>query len=129
MTEEVQNINEEVVVSNVKDTKGIFVDNLERRNSKIKLDRAKAIAQDAEFTFKRDVEDIKNRIRRLTRDREDMLDLSGENAFSTMPTAGDFNDAQFSIDYRKISLKIRDLQIEFEVAKDDYYYLFGKEFK
>lgn len=107
---------------------GSFVESLERKNNKIKLDRAKAIAQDAEFTFKRDVEDIKNRIRKLTRNREDMLDLSGTNAFSTMPTASDFKDAAFSKEYRAFGKELHNLNIEFELAKADYEFLFGREF-
>ena len=107
---------------------GMFVSNLERRNSKIKSDRAKAIGEDAEIRFRRDVEDIKNAIRKKERAREDMLDLSGDNAFSTMPTASDFDDAEFSKAYRAVGIELRNLKIAFDLAKEDYSFLFGKEF-
>jgi len=107
---------------------GMFVSNLERRNSKIKSDRAKAIGEDAEIRFRRDVEDIKNAIRKKERAREDMLDLSGDNAFSTMPTASDFDDAEFSRAYRAVGIELRNLRIAFELAKEDYSFLFGKDF-
>ena len=56
---------------------GAFFNSLKRNNKQIKEDRALAIAEDAELLYKREVEDLQTKIKRIKRDREAMLDLSG----------------------------------------------------
>ena len=57
--------------------KGTFVTSLMRNNKQIRDDRALAIAEDADLLFKREVEDVITELKRLKRDRDNMLDLGG----------------------------------------------------
>ena len=57
------------------ETKGAFLESLQRNNKQIRQDRAEAIAEDAELVFKRKVEDLEMKIKRMRRERDGMLDL------------------------------------------------------
>lgn len=103
--------------------KGAFYSNLSRNNSKIRKDRAIAIAEDAEIRFKRLIEDMKMEKKRLERDRENMLDLSPTNAQSLI-LASDFNAEAFASKDIEIGVKIRNLEIKIDVAEKRYKVLF-----
>ena len=103
---------------------GAFVTSLKRNNSKIKADRAEAIEEDAEVFYGRTVQDIRLRLKKMRRDRENMLDMSPENSMSLI-VASNF-DAQAYVDADlKLGVDVRNLEIKLEVAEDRYSYLFG----
>lgn len=102
---------------------GRFVESLTRNNSKIKADRAEAISEDAELVFKRVVEDIEVEIKKCKRDRENMLDLSPNNALTLM-VASDFAADKFVAKDLELGIKIRNLEIKLEIAKKRYQELF-----
>ena len=101
-----------------------FLDSLIRNNRKIRQDRAEAIAEDAEVTFKRAVEDIELSIKKMKRERENMLDLAPDHAMSLI-VASDFNAKEFVEKDIELGVKIRNAEITLEIAKRRYNYLFG----
>ena len=52
-------------VSEGTELKGAFVASLKRNNSKIRSDRATAIAEDAQLIYKREVEDLQIQIKQV----------------------------------------------------------------
>lgn len=103
---------------------GAFVGSLKRNNKQIRDDRAAAIAEDTELVYKRKMEDIEMEIKKMRRDQENMLDLSPTNALNLV-IASDFNSAVYVEKDVNLGLKIRNAEIELEIAKKRYAYLFG----
>ena len=104
---------------------GAFFESLKRNNSKIREDRAKAIVEDAQIIYRREVEDLSILLNRLKREQENMLDLSPTHADSLV-LASDFNAKQYVTKDLEIAIKIRNLEIKQELAKKRYTYLFAK---
>ena len=107
------------------DTKieGSFYANLARNNSKIRGDRAIAITEDAQLLYKREVEDMELRLKKLNRERESMLDLSPTTADSLI-LASDFNAESFVKKDIDLGVQVRNLEIAISIAKSRYQYLF-----
>ena len=103
----------------MQEAKGKFIASLTRNNKDIKADRAEAIMEDAELVFKRAVEDISMELKRKRRDRENMLDLSGDSALS-LKVASDFNAQAFTEKDLKLAVDIRNLEIKLELAQSRY---------
>lgn len=112
--------------NNVMETSGAFVQSLKRNNSKIRADRAQAIAEDTELVYKRQIEDLELSIRKMKRDQENMLDLSPTDAQS-LTLASDFDSAKYADKDLELGVKIRNAEIKLEIAKKRYNYLFGGE--
>ena len=106
--------------------KGAFTESLVRNNKKIRQDRAEAICEDAQIRYKREVEDLQIKIRQLNRERENMLDMSPENAMSLM-VATDFDSKSFVEKDLSMGIEIRNIQIKLEIATERYNVLFGGE--
>lgn len=104
--------------------KGTFVESLQRNNKQIRNDRAIAIAEDAEMIYKRTIEDKEIEIKKLSRERESMLDLSPTTADSLV-LASDFNSKNFVDKDIEIGVKIRNLEIQLNIAKERYTKLFA----
>lgn len=102
---------------------GAFVDSLKRNNKKIREDRAIAIAEDAQLLYKREVEDLELQIKKLQRERDALLDLSPTNADSLV-LASDFDGKDFVNKDLELGIKIRNLQIKLDIARERYHYLF-----
>jgi len=105
---------------------GAFVSSLTRNNKQIKRDRAVAIAEDAGLRYRREVEDLSIKVKRLRRQQENMLDLSPENSHSLM-VAKDFDSAEYVQRDIELGIQIRETEIRFEIAKARWEYLFGGE--
>ena len=103
---------------------GAFLDSLVRNNKQIRKDRAIAIGEDAGIRYKREVEDLEIKIRRLGREQENMLDMSPDNAMSLM-VAKDFDSKTFVEKDIAFGIEIRNLRIRLEIASERYSYLFG----
>lgn len=116
---------EENVLGQERENKGIFVENLKRTNSKIKADRASAIAEDAELKFKRKIEDLTIERRGIQRKREAMLDMSPNNTM-TIISVDTFDADAFVETDLALGVEIRELDIKIEVLTDRYETLFGK---
>ena len=103
---------------------GAFIESLKRNNKQIRDDRATSIAEDAQILYKREVEDLELEIKKLRRERENMLDLSPTDAQSLV-LASDFKSKEFVAKDIEIGIKIRNLEIKIEIARDRYKHLFG----
>ena len=107
------------------DLKGAFFDNLNRNNRSIKRDRAVAITEDAKLLYKRNIEDLEMQMKKLARERVNMLDLSPTSADSLI-LASDFDAPAFVKKDIDLGVKIRTLQITLDIAKESYGKLFGE---
>jgi hypothetical protein len=105
--------------------KGAFVESLVRNNKKIREDRAIAISEDAQTLYKREIEDLGMQIKRMKRERDNMLDLSPSTADSLV-LASDFDAADFVKKDVALGKKIRDLEVTVELAQSRYKFLFGE---
>jgi hypothetical protein len=103
---------------------GAFIDSLKRNNKQIRADRADAIGEDAEVIYKRKVEDLELRIKKMRREQENMLDLSPTNAQSLI-VASDFDAEAYATKDLELGVAIRNEEIKLEIAKRRYAYLFG----
>ena len=106
-------------------SEGSFLASLKRNYSKIRADRAAAIAEDCEVTYRRAIEDLDLRIKRMIRERENMLDLSPTSAQSLM-LATDFDSKIFVDKDIDLGTKIRNDRIKLGIAKEQFFILFGK---
>lgn len=106
-------------------TNGAFLESLKRNNAKIREDRATAIAEDAEIMFKREIEDLGIAIKRLQREQDNMLDLSPTDA-NSLVLASDFDAKNYVNKEIELGVKIRNLEIKYEIAKKRYDHLFNK---
>lgn len=105
---------------------GAFVASLKRNNRQIRADRAEAIAEDAQITYRRAVEDLELKLKRMRRERENMLDLSPADKNSLM-LATDFDSAAYVAKDIELGTKIRNTEIQLEIAQNQYRHLFGGE--
>jgi len=110
-------------MSEEKVAKGAFIESLKRNNKQIREDRAAAIAEDAQIMYRRQVEDLEVGIKRMRRDRENMLDLSPQTAQSLV-LASDFSSEEFVQKDLELGVKIRNAEIKLEIAQKQYNYLF-----
>lgn len=110
----------------LEEMKGAFVSSLKRNNKQIRDDRALAITEDAELLFKREVEDLLTEQKRVKRDRDNMLDLGGNNTTNII-SLSDFDAKAFVAKDLELGLKIREIDIRLEVAQERYKELFKGE--
>jgi|WetSurMetagenome_2_1015567.scaffolds.fasta_scaffold16864_7 hypothetical protein len=115
-----------VVGGPVEITKGRFLASLIRNNSKIRKDRAQAIGEDCYLIYRRTIEDIQMAITRMQRERENMLDLSPDNALSLI-VASDFDGVAFVQKDLELGVKIRNERIRLRIAIDRFNELFAEE--
>lgn len=102
-----------------------FIESLQRNNDKIREDRARTIGEDSELIYRRKVEDIELKIKRLEREQEGLIDISPLDKNSL--TFADFQPEAFVQRDIELSLIIRNLNIQLEVSLKRFEYLFGKK--
>jgi len=107
------------------DLKPRFIESLQRNNDQIREDRARIIGEDAELIYRRRVEDIELKIKRLEREQEGLTDISPLDKNSL--TFADFQPEAFVQKDIELSLIIRNLNIQLELTKKRFEYLFGKK--
>lgn len=90
-------------------------------------DRAVAIVEDAELIYGRSIQDLEMEIKRFKRDRENLLDLSPDNAQS-LKLASDFDAQAFVMKDQELAMKIRNKNIQLNLAKQAYNELFGSKY-
>ena len=103
-----------------------FIESLQRNNDQIGEDRARIIGEDAELIYRRRVEDIELKIKRLEREQEGLIDISPLDKNSL--TFADFQPEAFVQKDIELSLIIRNLNIQLELTRIRFEYLFGKKF-
>jgi hypothetical protein len=107
-------------------TQGIVGQSLGRTNAEIRRDRGNAIAEDLEMAFRRGVEDLRIKLKRLIRDRDAMFDFSPTNALSLV-LIKDLDTNSIREKDAKLTIEIRQVRIELEEAETRYEALFGKK--
>ncbi len=105
---------------------GALYQSLARNSKEILKDRAETISEDLEMTFKRGVEDIAAKLKRLNRERANMYDFSPSNTQSLV-LAKELDSRDILNRDNKLSIEIRQVEIELEIAQKRYEYLFGKK--
>lgn len=103
---------------------GAFLATLTRNNKQIRADRALAISEDAQTLYKRQIEDMQMELKRLTRERSNMLDLSPTDSTS-LKLASDFNAQDFVTKDIELGVRMRNLVIKLDIAQESYKNLFG----
>lgn len=102
-----------------------FIESLQRNNDQIREDRARIIGENAELIYRRRVEDIELKIKRLEREQEGLIDISPLDKNSL--TFADFQPVAFVQKDIELSLIIRNLNIQLELTRKRFEYLFGKK--
>lgn len=108
------------------DLKPRFIESLQRNNEQIREDRARTIGEDSELIYRRRVEDIELKIKRLEREQEGLIDISPLDQNSLI--FAEFQPEAFVQKDIELSLLIRNLNIQLEVSTKRFEYLFGKKF-
>ncbi len=103
--------------------KGTLGASLLRNNKQIKEERGLAIWEETERTYRRKVEDLSDKVKRLERQRTALLDLSPENTQSLI-LAKDFDPEQFYKADFDFTMQIRTAKIELLEAQGRYNQLF-----
>lgn len=103
-----------------------FVESLQRNNDQIREDRAQTIGEDSELIYRRKIEDFELKIKRLEREQEGLIDISPLDRNSL--TFADFNPEEFVQKDMELSLTIRNLNIQLEITRKRFEYLFGKKY-
>lgn len=111
-------------MNNETKTEGAFFDSLKRNNTKIRQDRAEAIAEDTHLAYRRKIEDLSLAIKKMKREQENMLDLSPDHADSLI-LASDFDGNQFTQKDIDLGVKIRNMEIKLKISEERFTYLFG----
>jgi len=104
---------------------GALAQSLMRKNHEIKADRAKAVIQSTQTTYKRAVEDLELKIADINMQLDAALDLAPDNAMSLVPNLKNHVPTKFVGDDLSLIFERRNLVIQFEEAKARYEYLFG----
>jgi len=104
-------------------TGGAFLASLKRNNKQIRDDRATSISEDTQLMYQRSVEDLTVSIRKMRRERENMLDLSPTDAQS-LTLASDFDCEAFVKKDVELGVKIRNAEIKLEIAQSQFEHLF-----
>ena len=116
MVDEAEEVKKEVVPA--------FQESLYRNNAKIRKDRADSIIEDAQLLYKREIEDLDVEMKRMTREQENMLDLSPTSGLSLV-LATDFDAKEYVGKDLDLGVRIRNLDIKLDIARKRYAYLFG----
>ena len=112
--------------SEVLGTTGVFNESLVRSNKQIKADRAQEITEEVETVYRRKVEDMGLKLKRLKMKQRSALDFSPDSAMSLKP-ANSIDADVFADEDLKFGREIRDLEILFDLACKRYTYLFAKK--
>lgn len=113
-----------MLAEDTKPLTGAFVESLVRNNKEIKRDRAQSIAEDLEMVYRRSIEDMEIKLKKLKKDRENMLDLSPSNKMMII-TAGEFDATEFTKKDQELGIAIREMKIRINEARERYEVLFG----
>jgi len=106
---------------------GYLDTSLARNNKTIRADRGEAIKEDLEIIYKRGVEDIEIRIKRLSRERLNMFDFSPTNAQSLV-LVKDLDAQDIHQKDMVIRAKLRNEKINLGLAKEAYNFLIGEAY-
>ena len=104
--------------------RGKFYKNITQSNKSIREVRAAQIDRAVSLKYKRLVEDLETKKEDLLADRENATDLSPSHATSLVP-AQDLDADKFVANDLQLSIKLKNVQIQLDVARERYEYFFG----
>lgn len=107
---------------------GIFQKMLLRNNKELRDDRGNQIVKAAEKMYRREVEDLNDKLGQLISDRTQLLDVNPGNT-QTIINPSDFDAGDFIKSHIALGLSIRETNIRLEVARSGYEELFGSSVK
>lgn len=117
-----QNIGSQATTPSVRN--GRFAQSLSRDNNTIRQERAAAISEDAEITYRRTIEDLRLHYKQIRRAQENKLDFSPNDA-NSLKAAENFVGKDFVQQDLNASLSIRETLVKLQIAEQRYAYLFG----
>jgi predicted component of type VI protein secretion system len=103
---------------------GSFLESLVRSNRAIKAGRAESMADSTRIVYRRRVEDLVAKIKKLKRTLIDALDLSGDSALS-LKLAQNYDENEWVQNDITTRLEIRNATIQLVAAYQGYSELFG----
>jgi len=104
----------------------LFIDKLKRSYKQLKDDRAEAVVEELETSWKRRVEDLCHEIKKIDRDRNNLIDdLSPDVSFKTNVVPSDFDGNKFMEKDIELGIKRRNTIIKLEVTLSRYEDMFG----
>ena len=103
---------------------GSFLESLVRSNRAIKAGRAESMADSTKIVYRRRVEDLVAKIKKLKRTLIDALDLSGDSALS-LKLAQNYDENEWVQNDIATRLEIRNATIQLVAAYTGYSELFG----
>lgn len=104
--------------------KGTLYQSLARSNKEIREERGKQLAKRLELTLRRDIEDLRYDKDELETKRENMYDFSPTNSQSLV-MGKDVDPRGIMKQESDVSLQIRNINIQLELAEESYFRLFG----
>ena len=121
-------MDEQVLLLTTDERVNQFAQTLSRSTTQIKSDRAAEIAELAEISCKRKVEDFEREVKQLERRKKSSLDLSPDNTYSIMKVK-DFDPDEFISTYNDLATNLRSTKIKLNIAKQTYNELFGQTYE
>ena len=110
----------------MEELKGTFRSDLLRNFKDLKEAKVEGVVEDVETAYRRNIEDLCKNIRRMDRQREDiMLSLAPSSRISTKVIPDEFDADQYLAKDMEIGLSKRNLIIKLEIAVERYVTLFG----
>jgi len=106
--------------------RGKFYKNITQSNKSIREARASQIDRAVGLKYKRLVEDLETKKEDLRAARENATDLSPSHATSLVP-AQDLDADVFVANDLQLTIKLLNIQIQLDAAKERYEYFFGTE--
>lgn len=110
----------------VVENQGFLKESLNRNNTQIKRDRAEVIEEDLEMEFSRGVQNAAKELKRTKSSLRNMYDFSPTTSQSLV-LANDLDAELINRKDTELALKIRELQIVYEIRQERYKELFGRE--
>lgn len=112
-------------MANTEDLKqGKFGQNLMRGNKQLREDRGLVIVKDTEKMYRREIEDLQDKVDRLIIDRDNALDINPGNTQSII-NPSEFDSKAFVDNDIRMGVEIRNTEIKLEITKSRYADLFG----
>jgi hypothetical protein len=107
-------------------TKGVLFNSLNRNSGQVKKDRADMIHTAAERYYRRQLEDIRDKIKELEITRDAQLDMSPDDINKIISPAA-FDAKGFFETDASATMQIRELEIKLQELEKRYTLLFGIE--
>jgi hypothetical protein len=103
---------------------GEFGASIGRNTTKIRKDRGIAMAEDTEIQYRMVIQTLRTKLKRTLRTQSNMLDLGGDSILKII-SPNDYDAQNFVDKDMELSLEIKKIKEQLEVAEERYVRLFG----